>query len=198
MRRATISALTIAAALFAQAEAAHACACCTEPGQRMDTTDTMDTYVRGELAQMRFATQATLYNDTGFPDSVSGIVNPSTGLYRSRAAIRGVVRFDFVDPAGRPGRVQFLLPRLIHRFEVDPRSTGGPPPPNGPGLYKEWRLTGPAQLSGFAAGAGNAATATLIMHGDGNSCSSSANFKHWTLAVKGRGIAFTFLGVLVP
>jgi hypothetical protein len=198
MRRATISALMMATALFAQTETAHACACCTEPGQRMETTGPMDTYVRGELALMRFGSSAMLYSGPGFPDDITGIVNPSASPYRVRAAIRGVVRFDFVDPAGRPGRVQFLLPRTMSRFEVDPRTNAGPTPPNGPNLYKEWRLSGTAQLSGIAAGAGNAAGATLILHGDGNSCSAAPNFARWTLAVKGRGIAFTFLGDLAP
>jgi hypothetical protein len=49
-----------------------------------------------------------------------------------------------------------------------------------------------------AAGAGSFATATLILHGGGNSCSSSIDFKRWTLSVKGKGIEFTFLGDMVP
>ena len=198
MRRATTSALTLAAALIAQTEAAQACACCTEPGQRMDISGPVETYVRGELALMRFAPTAALYSDAGFPDSISGIVNPSTNPYRVRAAIRGAVGFDFIDPAGRRGRVLFTLPRTMSRFEVDPRTNAGPAPPNGPNLYKEWRLSGVAQLSGLVAGAGNTAAATLILHGDGNSCSAAPNFARWTLAVRGRGIAFTFLGDLVP
>ena len=198
MRRATVLALTMAAAFFAQTEAAQACACCTEPGQRADFSGPMETYVRGELALMRFAPTAVLYSGAGFPDNISGIVNPSTSPYRVRAAIRGVVRFDFVDPAGKPGRVQFVLPRAMSRFEVDPRTGTGPTPPNGPNLYKEWRLSGVAQLNGITAGAGNTAAATLILHGDGNSCSAAPNFARWTLDVKGRNVAFTFLGDLVP
>jgi len=198
MRRAMTSALTLAAALFAQTEAAQACACCTEPGQRMELSGQMEPYVRAELALMRFAPTAVLYSDAGFPDSIAGIVNPSTNPYRVRAAIRGIVGFDFIDPAGKRGRVLFTLPRTMSRFEVDPRTNPGPTPPNGPNLYKEWRLSGVAQLSGFAVGARNAATATLILHGDGNSCSAAPNFARWTLAVKGNGVAFTFLGDLVP
>ena len=197
-KRETVSALTIAAALFAQTEAAQACACCTDPGQRFETNGPMDEYIRGELALMRFGPTALLYSSPGFPDDVLGIVKPSTDPYRVRAAILGTVSFDIVDPAGHTGRIQFATPRAISRFEVDPRADLGPSPPNGPNLYKEWRLSGPAKLSGVAAGAGTFATATLILHGSGNSCSSSIDFKRWTLSVKGKGVEFTFLGDMKP
>jgi|CXWL01.1.fsa_nt_gi hypothetical protein len=196
-KRETVSALTIAAALFLQTDAAQACACCTEPGQRFELSGPMDTYVRGELALMRFAPTAALFSGPGFPDDILGVVNPSSDPYRVRAAIRGAVSFEIVDAAGKTGRIQFALPRALSRFEVDPRSDLGPAPPNGPSLYKEWRLSGPARLSGVAAGAGSFATATLILHGGGNSCSSAIDFKRWTLSVKGKGIEFTFLGDLI-
>ncbi len=197
-KRATVSALTIAGALLVQTDAAQACACCTDPGQRFETNGPMDSYVLGELGLMRFAPRAVLYSGPGFPDDVLGVVNPSSDPYRVRAAIGGAVSFEIVDPAGKAGRIQFATPRALSRFEVDPRANLGPAPPNGPSLYKEWRLSGLARLSGVAAGAGSFATATLILHGGGNSCSSSIDFKRWTLTVKGKGIAFTFLGDLLP
>ena len=198
LKRTTVSALAIAAALFAQTQAAQACACCTDPGQRFETNGPMDEYIRGELALMRFAPTASLYSSPGFPDDVLGIVNPSSDPYRVRAAILGTVSFDIVDPTGKTGRIQFATPRAMSRFEVDPRADLGPSPPNGPSLYKEWRLSGPARLSGAMAGAGSFATATLILHGSGNSCSSSIDFKRWTLTVKGKGVDFTFLGDMAP
>jgi hypothetical protein len=193
----TVSALALGLALVLQTQAAHACACCTDPGQRMDYSGPIETYVGGELALMRFAPTAALYASPGFPDDIQGVVNPSDKPYRLRAAIRSAVTFAFVDPAGRAGQVQFALPHAMSRFEVDPRDAG-PVPPNGPSLYKEWRLSGRAKLNGVMAGAGAFATATLILHGGGNSCSSAPDFKRWTLTVKGKGIAFTFLGDLVP
>ena len=81
---------------------------------------------------------------------------------------------------------------MMSRFEVDPRASTGPVPPNGPSLYKEWRLSRIANVGG------KTANATLILHGDGNSCSSSIDFKRWTLIVKGNAIDFTFLGDLIP
>lgn len=194
MQRASITALAMIAALLTQTPAAQACACCSEAGQRLETTDKIDGYVLGELGRIRFAQTAVLYSDAGFPDTIEGIASPSPDPYRVRAAIRGTIGFDLYDPAGRRGRVLFRLPSVISRFEVDPRG-GGATPPNGPGLYKEWRLSGPAQLSGIATG--GTAVATLILHGGGNSCTSSYDFTDWTLAVKGKGVSFTFLGKLV-
>jgi hypothetical protein len=164
----------------------------------MELDGPIDSYLRGELALMRFAPTAVLYSDAGFPDSVLGVANPSSAPYRIQGAIRNAVTIEVTDAAGRRGRVQFLLPRTMSRFEVDPRADALPAPTNGPELYKEWRLRGSAKLSGILAGSGSLAGATLILHGDGNACSAAPNFKRWTLAVKGRRIAFTFLGDLVP
>lgn len=193
MQRTLVTLLATSAVLLAQTPAAQACACCSEAGQRLETTDRIDGYVLGELGQIRFAQSAVLYSDAGFPDSIQGIANPSSERYRVRAAIRGNIGFDLYDPAGRRGRVLFRLPPSISRFEVDPRAAGATPP-NGPALYKEWRLSGPAQLSGIASG--GSAVATLILHGGGNSCTSSYDFTDWTLAVKGKNVSFTFLGKL--
>lgn len=198
MKRETMSALAFAAALLVQTDAAYACACCTEPGQRFEYAGPIDTYLRAEMAQMRFAPTAILFSDAGFPDSVQGIRNPAGDPYRLRASIGNVVSFEFTDPSGRIGRLQFPRPAAMSRFEVDPRAAAGPVPPNGPDLYKEWRLQRAAQFVGPMAAGGPAVFATLILHGDGNSCSAAPNFKRWTLSVKGRGVAFTFLGDLVP
>ena len=182
--------------LLAPVSPALACACCTESGQRMDTIDPIEGYVLGELVQVRFAATGNLYAGPGFPDDIQGLVNPADGPYRVRAAIqqRDVI-FEFVDPAGKAGRVQFAMPRQLARFEVDPRG-GEDASHNGPALYKEWRLSGPARLSGIAAAGGAVARATLVLHGGGNSCTSAFDFTHWTLNVAGRGVKFTFLGQL--
>ncbi len=125
-----------------------------------------------------------------------GIVNPSSDSYRVRAAILGTVSFDIVDAAGKTGRIQFATPRAMSRFEVDPRTDATPP--NGPGLYKEWRLSGPARLSGVAAGAGSFAIATLILHGSGNSCYVVLRLHGLDAGREGQGhLSFTFLGKLV-
>lgn len=191
-----VAALSIAAAFLFAADKAEACACCTEPGQRLELTSTMDAYVRGELALVRMKPAATLFSDPGFPDSVEGLANPSMNPYRVRATIGSVVTFEIVDPAGRQGRIQFRMPSAISRFEIDPSAGKLPAPPNGPSLYKEWRLSSEARLDGIVATGGRVAVATLILHGGGNSCTSAIDFQRWTLTVKGKGISFTFLGDL--
>lgn len=189
------AAAVVAATLLFSAGDAQACACCTEPGQRFDLTDRIDNYARGELDQLRFAPAAVLFTGPGFPDDIKGVVSPSDRPYGVRARVGGVVAFEFNDPATRRlGRVQFNLPHVMTRFEVDPRADVQPAPPNGPALYKEWRLTNGARLGGILAASGSAATATLILHGEGNSCTSAYDFQRWTLSIKGKGIDFTFLG----
>lgn len=198
LKRETVSALTIAAALLVNTDAAQACACCTDPGQRSDTTGPVEDYVLGEMEGVRFAPTAVLYGDPGFPDSIQGLRDPSDKPYGVRGAIGKVVTFEFTDPAGRIGRLQFPLPKAMTRFEVDPRTSTAPVPPNGPSLYKEWRLQRQASMSGPMANATTPVFATLVLHGEGNSCSSSADFTRWTLIVKGRNVGFTFLGDLLP
>jgi hypothetical protein len=196
MRRTVVSAALMATALVMRAGTAQACACCTEPGQRMESNGPIDTYIAAELARIRFAPTAVLYSDAGFPDSIQGFANPSTDPYAVRASIGNGVNFDFRDASGRVSRLQFPFSRTMARFEVDPRSVG-PVPPNGPSLYKEWRLSGPARIGAAVLNPRATAVATLILHGGGNSCTSSYDFTDWTLAVKGNGVSFTFLGKLV-
>ena len=198
LKRETVSALTIAAAVFVQTDVAQACACCTDPGQRFESTGPFEDYVRGEMDRIRFAPTAVLYGNPGFPENIQGLRDPSDEPYGVRGAIGNVVTFEFVDPAGRVGRLRFPLPKVMSRFEVDPRASTAPVPPNGPSLYKEWRLQRQASLSGPMANATTPVIASLILHGEGNSCSSSSDFTRWTLIVKGRNVAFTFLGDLLP
>jgi hypothetical protein len=177
---------------------ASACACCTDDGQRIEATGALDNYERGELALVRFASTAKLYADPGYPDTIGGIVDPSTedyGLVFSGDEKQ--LAFSFRDAKGRKGSVAFPLPRRFTRFEVDPRESGGIENPNGPTLYKEWRLNGVAKLDGVLAAKGRWARADLILHGRGNSCTSASDFDSWTLIVKGKGIRFTFLGATV-
>lgn len=190
-----------AAALFAlsmlvSVENASACACCTDPGQRFVESVAIGTFERGELDGVHFAETAMLFQSPGFPDDVRGIANPSGDAYRVSGGIGPKrISFELIDKDGRSGKIDFALPARITRFEVDPReateATGG----NGPTLYKEWRLSGRPKLSGILRTRG-APYATLILHGRGNSCTSSSDFDQWTLTVYGGGAAYKFLGAL--
>ncbi len=179
-------------------DTAHACACCSEIGQRLEQTGAIETYQRGEIDSVRFAPTARLFSDPGFPDSVEGISNPSDQDYRMTASrSRNDLVFDFIDSQGNAGRIVFPLPKRFTRFEVDPREAVQAAGGNGPVLYKEWRLQGLAKLSGSLAARGTWAHARLILHGRGNSCTSAYDFETWTLAMTGKGIRFKFLGATV-
>ena len=88
-------------------------------------------------------------------------------------------------------------PNAVSVFEVDPRDVpdrGG----QGPTLYKEWKLSAPAAGGGvFAPGSGPRQILTLIIHGHGNSCTSSIDFSHWTLVMQGPKANYTLYGNLV-
>jgi len=175
----------------------QACACCTEPGQRLEATGALDTYGRGELERVSFASTARLFTTAAFPDDIKGIVDPSQEPYGLRGRI-GEKRllFDVTDPKGKTGQVVMPIPQRLTRFEVDPRDGSARDTGMGPPLYKEWRLEGPVRLGGILAGGGGRATARLILHGSGNSCTSADQFSQWTLSVTGPGTRFTLLGAL--
>jgi len=192
--------LLIAATLGAVAtpSVVHACACCSEPGQRLEQLAPLDSGLRDTLAQLEFAAIALLYADAGFPDSVSGVVDPASDGYRFqiRQTDRRIV-FLLTSPAGKTGHISLALPLNVMRLEVDPRvfdslSAGG-----GPMLYKEWWLEDEVSLDGIFAAADKRGHAKLILHGGGNSCTSAVDFTHWTLEVKSANTRFTLLGRLV-
>ena len=104
----------------------------------------------------------------------------------------------FADDTGNKGELQFQLPGTIERFEVDPRNPLVERSGIGPALYKEWRLAAPAVGNGlFAAGVGSEQTATLVIHGWGNHCASSADFNAWSLVLDGPKAHVTLFGDLV-
>ena len=57
---------------FAAPRSAHACACCTNPGQRNVNIDALDQGKRALLEELRFADAAKLYLGEADPDSVAG------------------------------------------------------------------------------------------------------------------------------
>ncbi len=192
----SLTAALLASASFAPQ--AHACACCSEPGQRIELTQEMDSYSRDELSSVRLAPQSRLYSDAGFPDTVSGIADPLMEPYTASLIRRpSEWTFEFVDAKGRKGSILFPLPKRFTRFEVDPHGIAVPASGNGPSLYKEWRLHGLAKLGGILAANGTWAHARFILHGEGNSCTSAPDFTSWTLSVTGKDIRFRFLGTTV-
>jgi len=175
----------------------HACACCAETGQRLETSGVMRDYERAELDRANFGATAQLFASVAFPDDVKGVASPSEKPYALRSSMAdGRIVFDLVDPQGKAGQIALPLPQRLTRFEVDPRDDAHKDRGLGPTLYKEWRLDGEVRLNGVFAAGGNRAKARLILHGYGNSCTDIHGFTHWTLVVAGQGIRFSLLGAL--
>lgn len=177
---------------------AQACACCSETGQRLEQTQELDGYSRDEFLNVRFAPTSRLFSDAGFPDTVEGVQDPSDQEYKLNV-IRNPTEwiFEFTDSRNRKGTILFPVPKKFTRFEVDPRGIDQAPGGNGPMLYKEWRLSGISKLGGTLAANGVWAHSRLVLHGEGNSCTSAMDFRNWTLSVLGKNIRFRFLGLTV-
>lgn len=176
---------------------ASACACCTDPGMRIESAEDMDRYERDEIYRLRFGGKAELYTTPAYPDDIEGVISPSEKPYNIRNAMGPRNwKFELSDAEGKQGTIIFPLPQRLVRFEVDPRDGDAKSPGVGPKLYKEWRLTSTAELSGMVAKSSDQAQATLILHGRGIGCTSAEHFTHWTLILRGRGVRFTLLGEL--
>jgi hypothetical protein len=173
-----------------------ACACCTNEGQRNVATVALDSGKRQEIETLRFGGKATLFTGEGDVEGKEGIATPS-GTYKLSAKwLEDRLVLSFRDAAGHTGTLSLARPSTISVFEVDPRNR--PDRGTGPSLYKEWKLSAPAAGSGvFAPGIGPRQILTLIVHGGGNSCTSSIDFTHWTLVMQGPKANYTLFGDLV-
>jgi hypothetical protein len=193
-RRAVALAMTLLA-LVAHGEAAKACACCSNDGQRYVGTDKIDAYAVGVLSEIRFAEAAQLYTGEADVADIEGITAKSSAF---RLAVTKKVStwvFAFAQEGGG-GALMFAMPDSVTKFEIDPRNaeaSGG----LGPVLYKEWRLTAKLIGNGMFKGAtGRNQQATLILHGRGNSCTDASQFTAWTLVLRGAKVTITLFGNL--
>ncbi|MEO7222943.1 MAG: hypothetical protein ABIY37_10755 [Devosia sp.] len=177
---------------------AFACACCTNVGDRLEWQASLDEYDLVILDELEFADRAEVAVGEQDYEDVDGIDIGSLPLTLAVAKAERIWTFAFADGTGNSGKLQFQLPDTIERFEVDPRDPLREPPGIGPALYKEWRLTAAAVGSGLlTAGVGDEQTATLIIHGWGNRCPSSADFNAWSLVLDGPKAQVTIFGDLV-
>jgi hypothetical protein len=179
-------------------EAAHACACCSNQGQRHVGTAKLDATMRDQIDRLRFATDARLYMGERDPSDIKGIATPSGkyALQVGREAKRWI--FTFRDTAGRSGTLTLAIPELVSIFSVDPRLDEREGT-TGPTLFKEWKLTSPVAGTGtFAPGMGAGQRITLILQGHGNTCTSPDMATHWTLMVHGPKAEYHLFGKFVP
>ena len=203
MRRAGM-ALAIAAlvALAAPGEGL-ACACCTNPGQRYVDVETLDPGRLEEIESLRFGKEARLFVGEAGVEAIKGIQNPAERyelrVYwnKTHAAVgKTDLNFTLTNPGGWSGTLSLRLPQTISIFEVDPRDS--PDQGTGPVLYKEWKLIGEVTGTGAFSGTNSPKQVlTLILQGRGNSCTSAADFTHWTLVTEGTKGVYSLFGTLV-
>jgi len=173
--------------LNTRAFATAVCACCTDEGEWYQSTGRTDFF---QLERVRFAPAAKTYE----PPSSDGELASNYVLSHTRAGQRRW-QLRFRDEQGKTATLSFALPANTVSFGADMHddSDGG----LGPLLYKEWRLSGPAQVTGdFRRVLKGATRFHLILQGRGRGCTEAEDFKHWTLKLSGAGNSFTFYGSL--
>ena len=183
------------AGLFAASQA-MACACCAEPGQRNLVSEPFGGYATEELLSLQFADRATTFMTACDQDCVEGISVFSDG-YKTKVAWSddGSLRLDLrAETDEASGTLTISRPKEMTLFSTDPT------PGSSSGmvsLYTEWRIQAPVTGTGtFKAVDPAKTTATLIIHGTGNSCVSTVGMTNWTLDVKGEGVDFRLFGKL--
>ena len=181
---------------FVGVETAQACACCANDGQRYVEVMQLDSERRAQVTAVRFAKEAKLYVGEAGPEIVQGIVKPSETYAIDVTWESGRALFALRDDAGHEGTLTLTVPDKITIFEVDPRD-GNTEAGGGPLLYKEWKLTGAVTGAGvFNTGTAKGQLLTLILQGRGNSCTTAADFTHWTLVMQGEKGNYTLFGAL--
>lgn len=176
---------------------AQACACCAEPGMRIEGAHAIDDYTRGELARLRFGARARLQLGAAEFETVRGIERPDADYAVAASVTQSAITLTFTAADGRSGTITVPLGARVHEFFVDTR---GGDPDTETVLYKEWTLRARSKTTGIFAPASKAGRprVRLIVHGSGNACTDAEQFAHWTLEVSGAGADFTLLGDLAP
>ena len=184
--------------VIAYAPSAEACACCSEPGQRVESVGKLEGYEKGEIEKLRFGKKARLYMTAAGAQGVLGVqgVADTTDAYELTQRRAGDTwTLSFKDGKGRTGTLAFTVPTHIESFFVDPQDGKAG---TDPVLYKEWRINASVATTGIfaSAAAPGAPMIRLVLQGRGNSCTSVDQFTSFTLIVSGPSARFTFFGAL--
>lgn len=165
------------------------CACCADEGEWYETRQPLDDSQRAELERLRFPATVNTFQ-TAADD---GELASTYALTQRRNGLRWELRFR--DEQGKTGTLSFTLPATMVSFGTDLYDS--PPGGTGPALYKEWRFTGTAQVTGiFKKGAARATQYRLILQGRGNRCPLMEDFQHWTLQLTSGRVSYSFYGAL--
>lgn len=181
-----------------------ACACCAEPGTRVNYTGRTDQFIRNLVKEIKFSDEATLYmTEAGF-DGIKGLAP----LREEDADTFGVIDFTSIGsytgrawqltiktPKGSSAMYSLPVPLRYTEFKVDIHDEEDRP--NGPWLYKELRFGGLVTATGFArAGAVRNTKFELVFSGRGNGCNNPEDYTHWSLEVNGPRADYSFFGKL--
>lgn len=177
---------------------AEACACCSNVGDRLDETVTLDDYERSILDDVAFSPDVSQHTTAAeWEDTVKGMDPKSADAEFSLKVqkSKAVWQFQFGGPMS--GVLQFSVPKRVHKFHAHRKpQILKPADYRSPRLYKEWRLAGDLVGNGVFTFSGKT-KAVLILHGEGNSCSDVSQFTNWTLDVEENSAQFRFFGRLV-
>ena len=181
-------------AILCPASRALACACCSDPGTRVESVVKVTEFHRNQLLGMEFAPDAELFLTEAGEDSVKGIAVIAEKYQLTVKQDEKQWRFTFRADDGKTGTLTMPIPAKVGTFVVDPRdgrkSAGG-----GPLLYKEWRWEGEPIADGIFHK--NARRFSLVFQGHGNRCDGGDDFSHWRLEVTGKDVRFALMGTFV-
>ncbi len=186
--------LLLLISLLLSPASALACACCTDEGLWSEYSGELEEYQRGILQEIKFAPRAELYA-TEAGDDVDSQGIEVTGYDYFISLLPGVKQWEltFRNPKGKTGKLMLQIPTTYIAYKVDTRERK--PAPNGPVLYKEWRLSGDVKGAGiFQKGLGEGGQFKLVLQGRGNGCDNTEDFQHWVLLVKGPQADYSFYG----
>jgi hypothetical protein len=165
------------------------CACCADEGEWYERSEIITSAQLHELSRVRFSTTANTYQSPADDNELA----TSYALTYTRNGRHWELRFR--DEQGKTGTLSFRLPVTAIFYGADMQDS--PPGGVGPMLYKEWRLSGTARLTGvLKKGLAGQARFRLILQGRGNRCEQAEDFKNWILQVTGPRHAYAFYGLL--
>jgi hypothetical protein len=186
--------LLLLISLFLLPASALACACCAEPGVWHEYNSALEEYQVGVLQEIRMGRRAELYaTEAELEEDAKGIELADYDYTFSFLPSNKQLELTFRSTKGRTGKLTLIIPTTYTDFKVDMQEQRNVP--NGPALYKEWRLAGEIKGTGiFAKGLADGGTYHLVLQARGNGCDSADQFRHWVLQVKGPKAAYAFYG----
>jgi len=175
---------------------AWACACCSDEGQYLRTVARIQDYELDLIKQMRFGSKAALLSTEAGPEEDGrGLSDPKVDYALTGSMTKNSFRLAFRD-GSKSGVLTLPLPINMENYKVDihdgQQSGGG-----GPLLYKEWRLEGLVNGTGFfKVGLVGPTKYFLVLQGRGNSCDNAEDFTDWRVEIKGKKARYAFFGKL--